>query len=252
MRTVIGVFKTLEQAEHAVDDLKKVISPAEHVKLLRPERDRLKYDAERVTDTVDRRGFGIAIGAIVLGVAAVIACLLMFGNPFTGSNWLGFVSPIVAVLVVGGMLLGAWLGGKLVDPYAHGGVQGLSYEEFFYYHDALQRGNYVVTGTAMTDRRAEHMQKLLAQLGAESHDAVRERWWAGLRDNEAAFYEENETVYRHGFEAALNAENFSHSYDEALPMLRARYSTLAEQEFFRRGYERGQQYVSRQHVRRAA
>jgi hypothetical protein len=252
MRTVIGAFKDIEQADRAARDLKQVISHAEQVRLLSPESDRLKYDDEQVTDTVDRRGFGIALGGIVLGVIAVIACFLMFGSPFSREGWRGFVSPIVAVLVVGGALLGAWLGSMLFDPYAHGGVQGLSYEEFFYYHDALQRGEYIVTATTMNEQRAVQMRKLLQQLGADSYDTVREQWWAGLRDSEAAFYQDNEAVYRTGFEAALNPENFGHSYDEALPMLRARHDTQADQEFFRRGYERGQQYVMRQHVRRAA
>ena len=72
--------------------------------------------------------------------------------------------------------------------------------------------------------------------GAETVDAAREDWWVGLRDAEAEHYsttggrfETDEVNYRRGFETALaerGEAGASNSEDEA----------------YRTGYARGQEY----------
>jgi hypothetical protein len=89
-------------------------------------------------------------------------------------------------------------------------------------------------------------------LGAESIDAARKRWWIGLRDVEKERYradkrtfEEDESLYRLGFEAALNPRNLDRGYDEVFAERKAALGQHLEAgaaETFRRGYERGLEY----------
>jgi hypothetical protein len=252
MRTVIGVFQTYEKAQRAVEDLKRVISSAERVKLLSPEYDRLRFDTTHVTDSVNRRGFGIAIGAVVGGAIALAVAAILVGGLFPEVLYNSFIGPVVALGVIGLSLLGAWVGTRALDPSGKTYLQGIPQEDYFYYQDALDHNKYVVLASTLTERRAEQIEKLFLQLGAAAHDNVRESWWTGMRATESEFFSDNEVIYRQGFEAALHPEFTGEAFTTAQPALAERYHESINHEAFRRGYERGQQYAARQHLHRAA
>jgi hypothetical protein len=94
--------------------------------------------------------------------------------------------------------------------------------------------------------------------GAESIDDARHQWWVGLRDAEQEHYsksgnnfERDEPLYRLGFEAALHAKHRGQEYDQVLSEMSADIETLKRscpgveaEEPFRRGFERGQEYLA--------
>ena len=84
-------------------------------------------------------------------------------------------------------------------------------------------------------------------------DAAREAWWIGLRDAEKEHYatrghsfEEDQHLYREGFEAALRRDLRGKSFDDAEDSLRAGYPDICDTPAFRAGYERGRVYIKSQ------
>ena len=117
---------------------------------------------------------------------------------------------------------------------------GLPADELFVYKDALKQGRSVIFVQAGDDDEAAKARTVLANAGAESIDAAREEWWIGLRSAEKEHYharggnfEDAERDYRRGFEAALR-----HSGTAG--------ADRAENEAYRRGYERGTAYHQQQ------
>jgi hypothetical protein len=83
-------------------------------------------------------------------------------------------------------------------------------------------------------------------------------WWLGLRDVEkeryttdGANFEHDERDFRGGFEAALQLRNRNPSYEERFQQLGNRDARAYASEAFKRGYERGRQYleVFRRHAK---
>jgi hypothetical protein len=146
---------------------------------------------------------------------------------------------------VGGALAGAAAGAALENVLS----DGIPKDELFVYKDALRHGRTVLIALAEDAEQAEAARQALAQAGAESIDAARERWWLGLRDVEAEAYTaqggnftQDEAVYRRGFEAALHADVDGKPYRDVAEDLQGRYANVCDTEAFRRGYERGCAY----------
>jgi len=75
-------------------------------------------------------------------------------------------------------------------------------------------------------------------------------WWLGLRDVEKETYtadggnfDHDEQDFRSGFEAALQLRNRNRSWDECSQELAERDARVNDNSVFRRGYERGLQYL---------
>ena len=127
--------------------------------------------------------------------------------------------------------------------------EGLPEDELFIYEDALRKGRTVLVVIAEDDdANAVHGAFELA--GAESVDRAREMWWLGLHDVEkerytadGANFERDEGAFRGGFEAALQLRNRNRSYEDCDQELAERDARVDESEAFRRGYERGLQYL---------
>ncbi|HSE93402.1 MAG TPA: hypothetical protein VLF19_08855 [Methylomirabilota bacterium] len=92
-----------------------------------------------------------------------------------------------------------------------------------------------------------------------SLDAAREQWWVGLREHERAAYTaegrdftRDETEFRRGFEAALSFGREVPGYGEVAAQLRARHPDPGDDDAFRRGYERGREWVLSHRRDRAA
>jgi hypothetical protein len=181
---------------------------------------------------------GVAGGA---GLAPAIASLLVPG-----------VGPVLGIGILACALLGAIgaVGGAAVGATLESEVfKGLPEEELFVYEDALRKGRTVVVVMAEDDD-ANAVRGALEFAGAETVDRAREMWWLGLRDVEkeryttdGANFEHHERDFRGGFEGALQLRNRNRSYEECYQELGDRDARVYESEAFKRGYERGQQYL---------
>lgn len=252
MKTAVGVFSSLADAERSVEELRRAGIPEKRVNLLTPRSSEQQVEAVPTTET-EQPGMGKAIGGVVggvagatagMGLAAAAATLLVPG-----------LGAVAAVELAAGALLGA--GGAIGGAAAGGALEnrmsgGLPKDELYLYEDALRHGRSVVFVLAQDEEEAERARHILSASGAETLDAAREQWWVGIRDDERAHYEgsggrfeDAEQHYRRGFEAALHPEVRGKGHREAGSWLKGRYGADAERREFAAGYERGAAHARR-------
>jgi methylphosphotriester-DNA--protein-cysteine methyltransferase len=101
------------------------------------------------------------------------------------------------------------------------------------------------------DDDADAVRGALVLAGAETVDRAKETWWLGVRDVEkekytadGANFDHDERDFRSGFEAALQLQNRDRSAGECYQELASGDVRVPEQAIFKRGYERGQQYLA--------
>jgi hypothetical protein len=249
MIAVVGVFKSRSAAERSGAELVPLEISKDRINILTPEVTD-KETAAVPTVAGEQPGVGKAMGAVVggamgmaggVGLAPAIAGLLVPG-----------VGPVLGIGILAGALLGAIgaMGGAAVGATIESEVfTGLPEDELFVYEDALRKGRTVVVVMAEDDE-VDAVRGALELAGAESVDRAREMWWLGLRDVEREGYtadggsfEHDERDFRSGFEAALQLRNRGRSYEECYQELAERDARVCESEAFRRGYERGLQYL---------
>ena len=241
MHTVAGVFVRCADAERAVTALEAIGVPRDRITLLTP------GDGTRLvpTDEGEAPGMGTALGAVVGGatgaaVGVPLGAAVTLLVPGVGAV-VAFGLIGAALLSAGGAAIGATLEASLAD--------GLPRDELFVYEDALRRGRTVVIALVDDEELADTARRMLAGAWAESIDAARDQWWLGLRSAEQeryaggpAAFEQDEALYRSGFEAALGGEYRGRAWSEAAPALRARFGAEAETPAFRHGWESGLAY----------
>jgi hypothetical protein len=235
MRTVAGVFRSRERAEHAAVELRQ--GGIRSINLLIPGATASLVDAVPTTET-EQPGMGKAVGGVV-GGALGMAAGMEFGTA-AATILIPGVGPILAVGIAAAAILG--VGGVLGGAAAGAALErdstiGLPADELYFYKDALRQGRSVIFVEARDDDEAAKANAVLANAGAESIDAAREEWWIGLRSAEQEDYralggnfESEERDYRLGFEAA-----WRHGNDTAV-------EDRAAGAAYRRGYERGTTY----------
>ena len=250
MRTVAGIFNSYEDAGRAVDNLRSIGIPEDHINLLAPGTSEEELDATVPTTETEQPGMGKTLGGAVGGALGVAGGMHI--GAAAASLFVPGVGPVLAAGILGAALLG--VGGAAAGAVAGDAVEdnlaaGLPHDELYVYEDALRRGRAVVLAVADDDAQGEAARGVLGQSGAESLDAARESWWVGLRDAEEEEYtgqggdfKTDEALYRRGFEAALHPKARARSYETATTFLRERYSDSYAEDAFRRGYERGQTY----------
>lgn len=248
MKAIVGVFKSRSDAERGATELVPLRIPKDRINILTPEVTDKEIAAVPVV-AGEQPGMGMAMGAVVggamgvaggAGLAPAIASLLVPG-----------VGPVLAIGILAGTLLGAIgaVGGGAVGAALESEFEGLPEDELFIYEDALRKGRTVVVVMAEDDDSSA-VRGSLELAGAETVDRAREVWWLGLRDVEkerytadGANFEHDEPAFRDGFEAALQLRNRNRSYEECYQELGERDARVYENEAFRRGYERGLQYL---------
>jgi len=249
MKSVVGVFKSRSDAERGAAELVPLEIPKDRINILTPEASN-KEIAVVATVAGEQPGMGKAMGAVVGGAMGVAGGAGLV--PAIASLLIPGVGPVVGIGIIAGTLLGAIgaLGGGAVGGALESGMfEGLPEDELFVYKDALRRGRTVVVVTA-EDNDANAVRGALEFAGAESIDRAREMWWLGLRDVEkerytadGADFEHDEGDFRAGFEAGLLLRNRNRSYEDCYKELGDRDARVYEKEAFRRGYERGGQYL---------
>jgi hypothetical protein len=249
MQAVVGIFTSQAAAERGAERLRALGIAPEHINLLIPGVSEAQLAQVPTTET-EPPGIGPAIGGVVGGavgassglVAPVILSALIPGIGTVTAIGLAALGIIGAV---GGALAGAAAGAALENALSH----GIPKDELFVYKDALKQGRTVLVALTDDAEQAEAARQVLAQAGAESIDAARERWWLGLRDAEAEAYTaqggdftKDEAVYRRGFEAALHTDVDGKPHKDVVEDLRVRDADVCDTEAFRCGYERGRAY----------
>lgn len=241
MRTAVGLFDSHERAENAFAELRQLGFTDENLTLLSPGSDDVAFveDMGREGSRM-RKALGGVVGGVMGGTGGGMmgAAVASFFAPGVGPVLaLGFVA--AAVAAVGGAVVGVEVGDEL-DRVLHA---SLPREELFFYEEALRRGRTVVVGVSEDERQLEAARRLLADTGAETLESARSQWWTGVHDSDAAGTDTaEETLYRQGFEAALEPGARGRSYEEALDYLKAHHPELWERDAFREGFARGQAY----------
>ena len=251
MRSVVGIFHDRGSAVRAAGDLRAAGIPPDRVNVLAPGDAGNPAAAAAVpTAETEQPGLGKAIGGVVGGAAGAAAGMQL--GAMAATFLVPGIGPVAAAGLAAAALLGA--GGVVGGAVAGGALEksmskGLPKDELYLYEDALRKGHSVVFALADTDEEAASARRTLDADGAESIDAARETWWVGLRDAEAAHYEEDgghfyldEPLYRRGFEAALHPDRRGRSYEESRPDLSECFGPDCAADPFVRGYERGQEH----------
>jgi hypothetical protein len=248
MNTVAGVFRNSAPAREAAIALRRAGFAQDQVNLLFPESPEEAIHAIATSET-EEPGVGGAIGG-VLGAALGMSAGFELGVAATAL--IPGVGPILAVGVAGAALLGVGggVGGALLGEKAdERTTDGVPADELFFYEDALRQRKSLVLVLAKDQAEEERAHKLLEEAGAQSIDAARKDWWLGLRDAQAEHYrslgrnfEQDQDVYRAGFESALRRECRGKSVDELSDCLKWWYPDVWDTDAFKRGFERGRAY----------
>jgi outer membrane lipoprotein SlyB len=249
MTPEVGVFQSKADAQRAIDRVLMTGVSRDKIHLLTPNSPEGQVASVPISDS-EQPGMGAAVGTVVggalgsaggFGAGAALASLLLPGvGPILAGGLLG-----AGLLGLGGAAGGAAAGEAIEDT-----VSGLPHDELFVYEDALRQGRTVVFVVPADELQAQAVRQALLDGSAETIDAAREQWWIGLRSAEKEIYtadggdfEKDEPYYRQGFEAAQAPVARGKSYDESLDYLTRRYRVAATHPAFRRGYERGREYI---------
>jgi hypothetical protein len=247
VESVVGIFRSAEDARRAAESLARAGVPRDRLSVLTPVSSESEVHSRVATAETEQPGMGKAVGGVVggvfgattgMGLGALAASILVPGfGAVAAAELLG-----AALLGAGGVAGGAAAGGALEEKLS----RGLPKDELYLYEHALHSGHSVVFALVPDEEAAERARTALAAEGAESLDAARESFWVGIREAERADYESvggdfsaAEPAYRQGFEAAMRPKFRGQSFDEAGKDLRDLYPEYYGVEDFRRGYERG-------------
>jgi hypothetical protein len=252
MEAVSGVFRSREDAEKAINELRRAGIPDQRIGLVTPGSDDRDLEAGLpVTDT-ERPGMGRAMGAAVGGAmgAAGGATLGLAAATLAVPG----IGPVLAFGLIGAAVLGvvgATAGAAVGDQVEEGLGEGIPHEDIFLYEDALRHGNSVMIVYTETDDEADKVEDILTRSRAVDLDELREGWWNELRDGERVHYhregrdfDHDEDSYRRGYEAALHPQRRGRAYSDVEKELQSSYVGELDSAF-RAGYERGQSHPGR-------
>lgn len=249
MEIVTGVFRSRADAERAVNEIRNLGVPAEQIGLITPGANTDQVSAGvPVTDT-EEPGMGRAMGAAVGGaVGAASGATLGLA---AASLLVPGIGPVLAFGIVGAAtlgLVGAAAGSAIGDQIEEGLGEGVPHEDVFVYEDALRHGKSILIAH-VEDDQGDQAREIVKNAGAEDIETLREHWWAEVRDEERAYYQQqdgrdfdrDELRYRRGFQAAQHPRCRGKAYTDVEGDLRTAYGDELDT-CFREGYERGQAY----------
>jgi hypothetical protein len=253
MQVVTGIFKSENDAETAVTELKNLGIPEKRIGIVRPGNRPERLEAGvPVTDSEDPgmgRAMGAAVGGAMGAAGGATAGLAVASLVVPG------IGPLVAFGMVGAALLGivgAGVGSAVGDNVEEGLGEGIPHEDVYLYEDALRHGHAVVIAYVDDGDQSDNAAKAMHDAGAEDLDTMRENWWQELREGERAHYtgadrdfDRDETSYRRGYQAALHPQRRGKAYSDVEDELRTAYANTVLDRPFQDGYERGSSHRSR-------
>ena len=176
MKIAVGVFSSTTAADRAVKNLANAGLPPGRIRRLTPRTPEREIHATIPTAETEQSGMGNAVGAVVGGVVALTAALLV-AAALNGMGALGRTAWFVAALCgTLGAVIGGFAGGRLEERLS----TGLPKDEIYFYEEALRRGRSVVFAFASGAREEEIAKRALERAGANSLDAGDESWRVGL------------------------------------------------------------------------
>ncbi len=237
METIAATYVHLEDAARAVHELERFLGRRRVYTLTAasPIEEILAIPTTNDMPPVGRAILGMLGATVTAGLVAA----LPFSLPAVALG-------TAAAAGVGG-LAGYWIGDRLDRET----FRGMPVDERFVYEDATRKGRTVVIALTRAHREDAAVRRVYERTGAEVLDAARKSWWLGIRDAEAARYEQeglgdfaaDEIHYRKGYEAALVPDVRGRTFDVIEPVLRNRHPEDVDVPAFRFGFERGQAYL---------
>ena len=250
MQAVTGVFKSQDQAENAVNQLRSLGIADKRIGIVRPGTAPERLEAGVPVSDTEEPGMGRAMGAAVGGAMGAaggataglaVAALVVPG-----------IGPLLAFGMVGAALLGtvgAAAGSAVGDTVEEELGEGIPHEDVYLYEDALRHGHTVLIAYADEGDQADKAAEVMQSAGAEDLDVLREDWWHELRDDERTRYtgdfDQDEASYRRGYTAALHPQRRGRAYSDVEDQLRTEYANTVLDRPFQSGYERGLNHRSR-------
>src|SRR6188474_2700768 len=219
MQAVTGVFRSQDQAENAVKQLRSLGIPDNRIGIVRPgtQSERLETGVP-VTDTEDSgmgRAMGAAVGGAMGAAGGATAGLAVASLIVPG------IGPLLAFGMVGAALLGtvgAAAGSAVGDTVEEELGEGIPHEDVYLYEDALRHGHTVLLAYADEGDQSDKAGEVMRSAGAEDLDVLRENWWQELRDDERTRYtgdfDQDEENYRRGYTAALHPRRRGRAYSD--------------------------------------
>jgi len=249
MKTMVGIFRSLTDAEAALEDLRANTFSQDQFLLLTPQT--------LSTGPLTEKGPAPEPpGACGANAGQVSGAITGFASGILGGALVGLAIPgIGPILTIGALALGgsfgAVVGGVVGNNVQLSADSVVSPEERFIYEYVLRQGAQVLIIQPTDDQRAEMAHNILIRHGAEDSVQAREQWWQQLKTNEASAYTNPavpfsiiEARYRQGFEAALDARLRGKTPEEKEAFLAQYHSTVAQDEAFRQGFSRGESYYT--------
>lgn len=248
MEVVTGVFRSRDNAEKAVSQLRSLGIPEQKIGVLTPgtvSEQRLEAGVP-VTDT-EEPGMGKAMGAAVGGAMGAAGGATL--GLAVASLAIPGIGPVIAFGMVGAALLGvvgAAAGSAIGDTVEEELGEGIPHEDLYVYEDALRHGKSVLIAYVDDEDQAERAREVIENSGAEDIEMLRENWWDEVREGERAHYrrsggdfDKDEPNYRRGYQAALHPRRRGKGYTDVEEDLLVAYTGIVLDRPFREGYERG-------------
>src|SRR5215213_5381196 len=250
MQAITGVFKSQDQAENAVNQLRNLGIPDKRIGIVRPGGAPERLEAGVPVSDTEEPGMGRTMGAAVGGAmgaaGGATAGLAVAALAVPG------IGPLLAFGMVGAALLGtvgAAAGSAVGDTVEEELGEGIPHEDVYLYEDALRHGHSVLIAYVEEGDQADRASEVISSAGAEDPDELRENWWRERRDEERTGYtgnfDEDEPSYRRGYTAALHPRRRGKAYSDVEDELRTEYANTVLDRPFQSGYERGFNHRSR-------
>ena len=219
MQVVTGVFRSQDDAERALSELRKLGIAENRIGIVRPGSAPQRLEAGvPVTDTEEPgmgRAMGAAVGGAMGAAGGATAGLAIASLAVPG------IGPLIAFGMVGAGLLGivgAAAGSAVGDQVEEGLGEGIPHEDVYLYEDALRHGHSVVLAYVEDGEQSDRAEEVVGNAGAEDLDTLRENWWQELRDDERSHYgsdfDRDEENYRRGYQAALHPQRRGKAYSD--------------------------------------
>ena len=168
MQVVTGVFKSENNAETAVTQLRSLGIPDKRIGIVRPGTRPERIEAGVPVTDSEEPGMGRAMGAAVGGAMGAA------GGATAGLAVASLVIPGIGPLIAFGMvgagllgIVGAAAGSAVGDSVEEELGEGIPHEDVYLYEDALRHGRSVVIAYVEEGDQADNAAKAIHDAGAE-------------------------------------------------------------------------------------